>query len=79
MRNETEELKPCPLCGGTASAEGHQKFEHPPSGIRWADGSPITESFFVNCISCGMSTKGHADIGQKTRDEAIERWNRGKR
>ena len=74
MNDETT-LKPCPFCGGVASAEGHQGFGGPLSHNRWADGSPIAEPFFVNCISCGVSTKGHSDIGQQCRQKAIERWN----
>ena len=71
-----EELKPCPFCGGRASANGHQTFRPRLRNTKWTDDSPITEAFFVNCMACGISTKGHADVGHRTREEAILRWNR---
>lgn len=76
MSNRTEDLKPCPFCGGEASAEGHQYFGDPLRSVRWADGAPITEAFFANCPSCGASTIGNLNIGQRTRGEAVERWNK---
>lgn len=66
------ELKSCPFCGGEASPDGKVKYSPSCDGT-WADGSKVTEAFFVNCIKCGVDNKTH--YGHKTQAEAIAAWN----
>lgn len=66
---------PCPFCGGEASDTGHIKWSRPLTETTWADGSPITEAFFCNCISCGISNQ-HNGLGHRTQSEAREAWNK---
>jgi hypothetical protein len=72
----TGALLPCPFCGGEASADGETHYREALADTHWADGSDITEAFFVNCIKCGI-TNGRPGLvgGYQTKDEAIERWN----
>lgn len=71
----TEELKPCPFCGGKASADGHIRYGKPLKDAWWEDGSPITEAFYTNCMNCGALARSGIVGGFKTKAEAIERWN----
>lgn len=66
------DLKPCPFCGGEASGEGHARYNQPLADTRWADGSEITECFFVNCIKCGVDNGRPGLVGgYQTKAEAI--------
>ena len=58
----TEELKPCPLCGG------HAEFEYTP----WND-EHRTGDDGTGCIEC---QKCHLELAGYDRDEAENRWNR---
>lgn len=70
-------LLPCPFCGGEASDAGHSKYNRPLPDTTWEDGSPVTEAFFVNCMTCGAVTRGDAIVrGYQTKAEAITAWNR---
>lgn len=73
---DRDALLPCPFCGGEASANGHMKWSRPVEEATWDDGSPITEAFFCNCQSCGVSNIGTLSIGHQTRSAAIDAWNR---
>lgn len=70
------ELKPCPFCGGKASDTGHIRYSKPLDDTNWADGSPVTEAFFVNCTRCGVSAAGHITGGHQTKAAAVAAWNR---
>ena len=70
------ELKPCPFCGGKASSEGHIRYGRPLDDAWWADGSKITEAFYVNCMSCGAVSRSGIVNGYQTKAEAIAAWNR---
>lgn len=63
------DLKPCPLCQSEAATGIVKHFGR--SADTWADGSPIREEHFCNCIHCGLRS-----VGFKTRYEAIAHWNR---
>lgn len=72
----SEELRPCPFCGGEASGDGHANYNRPLDDVAWADGSPITEAFFVNCIKCGIDNGRPGLVGgYQTREQAIAAWN----
>jgi Lar family restriction alleviation protein len=68
----SEELKPCPFCGGKASDRGKMKY-HKSHDAFFADGTRILKSYFVNCIVCGVSNKGL--VGHQTREKAVDKWN----
>jgi hypothetical protein len=70
---EEKEIEKCPCCGGTASI-GTLKISSP-SPIRDKNGSPRTESYFVNCQHCQMNNNGIVH-GYTTETEAIDAWNR---
>ena len=66
------ELKPCPFCGGEASASGillytktHQAW--------WPDGSQILKAHYVNCMRCSADNKQM--FGHQTQADAIAAWN----
>jgi hypothetical protein len=65
------ELKPCPFCGGKASADGKIIYgkEHE---AWWDDGSQILKAYFANCVKCGTSNRGI--LGHQTREKAIAAW-----
>lgn len=69
-------LLPCPFCGGEASSDGHCEYSKPLADTVWADGSPVTESFFVNCMKCQISNQGSLRGGFQTKEKAIAAWNR---
>lgn len=71
----SDDLKPCPFCGGEASGDGFQKLRTPHKETRWDDGSEITEAYFCNCIKCGASNIV-CSIRYRTKAEAIAAWNR---
>ena len=56
----TEELKPCPFCGGEAYLHECKSYV-------------IPQSFLVMCNQCGVETKEFIGVNSKTR--AIEAWN----
>ncbi len=68
-----EELKPCPFCGGEASASGSVRYSKGHEAW-WADGSEVREAFFVSCTKCGGRRTGIVG-GQQTREASIEAWN----
>jgi len=70
-----EELKPCPFCGGEASDAGRIRYSTPLPDTWWADGSPVTEAFYVNCIKCGASRRSGVVDGYQTQAEAVVAWN----
>ena len=67
-------LLPCPFCGGKANGEGVTRYSRPLDGSNWADGSGVTEVYFVNCMGCGLKNGGIFG-GFQTRDKAIAAWN----
>lgn len=71
----SDELKPCPFCGGEASPHGYQHFGKPLTETFWKGDRPITKAYFCNCPSCGVSNIC-SGIGYETREEAIAAWNR---
>ena len=68
-------LKPCPWCGGEASADGYIKYSKPLADTWWEGGAPITEAFFVNCMKCGAVSRSGLVSGYQTKAEAIAAWN----
>lgn len=72
----SHELKPCPFCGERA-ALGHTRYNKPLADMNWQDGSPITETYHVNCMVCLSSTTGHSALGgERTQADAAAKWNR---
>ena len=67
------ELKPCPFCGGKATAGGDITYG-PKHEAWWPDGSQIEDAYFVNCVKCAVSNIGMC--GHQTREKAIAAWNR---
>lgn len=67
-------VKPCPCCGGEASADGVARFSSK-HGAWWQDGTRVTVAYFVNCIYCGLNNQGIVG-GHQTRDIAVAKWNR---
>ena len=68
-----EQLRPCPFCGGEASADAVRRWSSNHEA-HWADGSEILEAFYVNCIHCSANNGGI--FGFQTREQGIEHWNR---
>lgn len=69
-----EALKPCPFCGGEASDRGVVHYSRNREPHEWfADGTPVYDAYFCNCISCGANNKGI--IGYQTKREAVKAWN----
>lgn len=66
---------PCPFCGGEASDTGHIAYNRALNDTTWADGSPVVEAFFVNCIACGTVARSGFIGGFQAKAEAVERWN----
>lgn len=56
----TDELKPCPFCGGKAYT--HQKDPYPYSYVQWS----------VGCMPCGVVMSRHV---MKDKATATEQWN----
>lgn len=73
--DKVTELKACPFCGGEGSADGHTRYSPPLDDTTWEDGSPITETFNANCVSCGATPRSGIVNGFQTKAEAISRWN----
>lgn len=67
----TNELKPCPFCGGEA-AFGYIRFT---AEIYRPDGTQREDGHFVSCVRCGSSNQGVC-CGYDTQDKALELWNR---
>jgi Lar family restriction alleviation protein len=57
----SEELKPCPFCGGEAASVTYP-------------GDGRGQSYAVNCIACGVNNRGR--VGWPTNEEAASAWNR---
>ena len=72
MNNEPK-LKPCPGCGGEASANGVQRWSSNPDHC-WSDGTTVLEAFSCNCLDCNWTNKGCFG-GFQTRQQAIDHWN----
>ena len=68
----TQELKPCPFCGGEG-AFGETRYSKSHEAW-WSDGSQVLHAHFVSCVKCGGSRRGVVG-GQQTKDEAIAAWN----
>lgn len=65
--DDSDRLKPCPFCAGTAEAgcietEAH---DHPDEGGR-----------FISCINCGASTGLRFACGEDPMPLLLEQWNR---
>lgn len=71
----SEELLPCPFCGGKANGDGVARYSPPLHNTWWSDGSKITEAFFVNCMSCGIRNGTCLGVGYQTREHAHRHWN----
>lgn len=65
-------LLPCPFCGGLASDSGKITY-HNYHEAWWADGTRITEAYYVNCMMCGGNNQG--PFGHQTKEEAVRHWN----
>jgi len=72
---DKHELLPCPFCDGEASGEGYRRYGKPLTNTNWEDGSEVTESFFVNCICCGIQNGSGSVRGYQTKAKAIAAWN----
>jgi len=67
-------LRECPLCGKDASPNGHS-FRAGTPDLTWSsDGTPITDSYYCNCMFCGCNNAGITG-GYRTREKAIAAWN----
>ena len=70
------ELKRCPFCGDEASSAGVKRWTSNPD-CRWSDtNEPVLEAFYCNCLTCGGNNGGAVAGGFRTREQAIEHWNR---
>jgi Lar family restriction alleviation protein len=67
------ELKPCPFCGGEASATGVIRYDAKHQAW-FSDGARVLQAFFCSCLSCGIDNKGL--LGHQTQEKAIAAWNR---
>jgi Lar family restriction alleviation protein len=67
------ELKPCPFCGGEASASGTITYTKCHKAWR-NDGTQILNAHYVNCPRCGIDNK--QVFGHQTQAKAIAAWNR---
>lgn len=70
----SEELKPCPFCGGEASPNGVIRRSSSPD-CRWSDGTECLEAFYCNCMKCGVKNGGALSGGYQTRENALTAWN----
>ena len=68
-----EKLKPCPFCGGAATADG--KTSHMIKNVETRELETVAEYFYAYCLICGVSTIGHLGMGQISREQAIKFWN----
>lgn len=59
----SEELKPCPFCGGEATTSEEQKIDNLPYGVGWVGCQPCR--VFIDWV--------HGERGKKL---AIEAWNK---
>ena len=59
----TDELKPCPFCGGEAKIKCGEIVNR--------YNTAVYRHYHVECMSCGVDTRNF-----DTDDEAIEAWNR---
>jgi Lar family restriction alleviation protein len=66
-----EELKPCPFCGGEASASGTIRYS---ANHVHEQGWDQDTFYFCNCPDCGVNNRGI--VGHRTPAEAIAAWNR---
>jgi hypothetical protein len=71
-KNEDVKLLNCPFCGGSVSF-GTVRLSSP-SPIRNKNGTPRTESYFVNCQHCQANNNGIVH-GYSTEGEAADAWN----
>jgi predicted secreted protein len=67
------ELRPCPFCGGRASATGTIRYDEKHQAW-FSDGTRVIRAFFCSCTACGITNTGL--LGHQTRDKAIAAWNR---
>jgi hypothetical protein len=72
--NDAGELLPCPFCGGEAHP-GSTTYSRPLDDVWWADGSAVTKTYRINCVSCGGTAGGGLVGGQQTPEKAITAWN----
>lgn len=64
-----QELKPCPFCGGEAVVD-HWELSSPDEG--WED--EREDIYYIVCSECGSETYEY-----RSKEEAIEAWNRRKK
>ena len=79
MTTDNLALKPCPFCGGKASANGKTSYAIPrtkgTADAWWEDGSPVNTAYFCSCTQCGANNGGIMG-GFQTQEKAIAHWNR---
>lgn len=66
-----DKLLPCPFCGGEAN--GNATVTYCDAMVKKQKWDQATY-YYCNCIMCGVQNMGM--VGHKTREQAIEAWNR---
>lgn len=67
----SEELRPCPRCGGKA-AIGTIRYE---ASYAKSEGWDQNEFYYVNCTGFGCGLKNRGMVGKKSPEAAAEHWN----
>lgn len=71
----SEELKPCPFCGGEAHI-GTVRYSRPLDDVSWADDdAPIIGAFYGHCAKCAAGHRNTVAGGYRTETMAIAAWN----
>ena len=60
----TDELKPCPFCGGEARVNE-----------RYRGGTANRKMYWISCSACGISQQHDNTSGYRYQSKAIDRWN----
>jgi len=67
IQDDSDRLKPCPFCGGNASADcvDTETQDHPDEG-----------GYFIACDTCGCSTNLRFACGEDPMPLLVEQWNK---